>query len=198
MDPLLNGNGEIAHARLNGSGNGAAADDAPGSAGDGGWRGWPNRQAAMAEARRLVEGTTLAQSEIAFRVSISPRTLSDWKREGGWVRPAGAPEAPDVGPAQDGPEREAARKEKLVTRLFAVFDRQLLDIESRAREAGATTEEKDARVLGTLARTLGTLMTLERGGGDQPDDPEAEAVDPDEIRARIAQRLFGMRQTGDD
>lgn len=223
---MLNGNAEIAPARLNGAGHGTAlkptpkpADEgrdgaAPKSAGHdnaiaagddtadtgtvetGGWRGWPDRAAAVAAARRLVEGTTLAQKEIARQVRISARTLSDWKCDGGWTRPEGAPEAPDVGRAQNGAERAAARKEKLVSRLFRVFDRQLMDIESRARQPGAATEEKDARTLGTLARTLGTLMALGRGGGDQPDDPEAEAVDPDDIRAKIAQRLFGVAKGG--
>jgi hypothetical protein len=230
---LLNGNGEIAHARPNGHGTGIGNGVATGVVGDwrgqaatvgeepdvetagvasddhdfvarvlagrnvvgpGGWRGWPNREAAVAAARKLVENTTRPQAEIARHVGISPRALSDWKCEGNWTRPAGAPEAPQVGGANAG--TAADRKDKLVTRLFGVFDRQLMDIESRARTPGATTEEKDARVLGTLARTLGTLMALGRGDGDQPDDPEAEAVDPDEIRARIAQRLFGMAKGG--
>jgi len=188
---LLNGNGEIAPARANG-GNGAGRP----------WRGeWQTRSAAMAEAQKLVEGTIVPQTTIARTIGISPRTLSDWRRAGGWMRPEGAPDAPLVRPADtaagDGAATEPLAREQLVERLFAVFNRQLNGVEARARSAGVVTQEKDARTLGTLARTLGTLMALERGGSDQPDDPEAEAVDPDEIRARIARRLFGMRGEGD-
>ena len=193
---MLNGNGETADARAN-KPNGAYGAG-------GGWRGaWRTRSAAMAEAQKLVEGTTMPQSTIARTIGISPRTLADWKREGGWRRPEGAPEAPHVvvqalsARAEAAPpdERAPATRAELVDRLFAVFDRQLNGVEERARRV--FTQEKDARTLGTLARTLGTLMALERGDGDQPDDPEAEAVDPDEIRARIARRLFGMRSEGD-
>jgi hypothetical protein len=155
-----------------------------------------NRRARQTEARRLVEGTTLSQGVIASRTDVSPSTLSSWKRRFGWQRPQGAPEPPPLDNRGRDLDLAAKRREKMIERLFRVFDRQLMDIETRACTPGAATEEKDARVLGTLARTLGTLMTLGRGDGDQPDDPEAEAVDPDEIRAKIAQRLFGLGKGG--
>lgn len=181
------------------------SDVAPG---DGAWRNSAKRAEAMAEAprdftvimaeaRRLIEGTTLSQHDIAQRLSVAESTISAWKVKGGWQRPEGAPQALDMA-SRSAEQVTEKRRAVLVDRLYRVFDRQLMDIEARAALANGNTEEKDARALGTLARTLGTLIALERDDGAPADDPEAEAVDPDEIRARLAQRLFGMRREGDD
>jgi transposase len=159
----------------------------------------PDREAMVAEARRLVEGTTLSQHAIAQRVGISESSISLWKAKWGWIRPLGAPPAPTMMPQTPRTEIEK-RREVLVGRLYRVFDRQLMDVESRAADAAAMTEEKDARTLGTLARTLGTLIALEAGGerdGGAPAD-EPERYDPDEVRARLAARLAGLREEGDD
>jgi hypothetical protein len=161
----------------------------------------PGFDALMAEARRLIEGTTQSQYAIAQQLRISPSTISEWKRKRGWQRPVGAP--PRIGFEPRSPEEAVEkRREVLVDRLYRVFDRQLMDVESRAADAVATTEEKDARTLGTLARTLGTLIALETGAADGRDTgapaDEPERYDPDEIRARLAERLAGLAREGDD
>jgi hypothetical protein len=163
----------------------------------------PDHSATIAEARRLVEGTTLSQCAIAERLEVSQSTISLWKVKWGWTRPLGAPPAPAMEPRPAEVVVEK-RREVLVARLYRVFDRQLMDVESRAADAVGATEEKDARTLGTLARTLGTLIALEDGegtggrrdGGAPADEPER--YDPDEIRARLAERLAGLREDGDD
>jgi transposase len=160
----------------------------------------PDLTAVMAEARRMVEGTTLSQHAIAQRLKVSDSAISIWKKKGGWVRPEGAPVEPaSMRGTRRFEQTTETRHEILVNRLFRVFDRQLKDVESRAADAVATTEEKDARTLGTLARTLGTLISLEAGnatngrdGGDEADEPER--YDPDEIRARLAERLAGLSE----
>lgn len=162
-------------------------------------RGWvprkPNAEVLIAEARRLIEGTLLSQHAIAQQLKVPHSTLSGWKKRAGWVRPEGAPAQPDF-TARLTTDVVANRRELLVDRLYRVFGRQLQDVESRAADAAAVTEEKDARTLGTLARTLGTLIALETGGerdaGAPADAPEP--YDPDEIRARLAQRLAGLRE----
>jgi hypothetical protein len=158
----------------------------------------PNIDALKAEARRLVEGTTQSQYAIAQQLRVSPSTVSSWKMKGGWQRPAGAPPRADFTPRTPADAVEK-RRDILVDRLYRVFDRQLMDVESRAADAVAATEEKDARTLGTLARTLGTLISLEAGngtngrdGGGEADEPER--YDPDEIRARLAERLAGLSE----
>jgi transposase len=161
----------------------------------------PDLTPVMAEARRMVEGTTLSQHAIAQRLKVSDSAISIWKKKGGWVRPEGSPVEPaSVRATRRFEQTTEKRREILVGRLFRVFDRQLKDVESRAADALATTEEKDARTLGSLARTLGTLIALDDGsgtgggrdGGAEADEPER--YDPDEIRARLAERLAGLSE----
>lgn len=51
----------------------------------------PWDEEAVAAAQRLVERTTLRQTEIARQIGIHPSTLSAWRQAGGWARPPGAP-----------------------------------------------------------------------------------------------------------
>jgi transposase-like protein len=142
----------------------------------------------IAAARQLVESTVLSMHDIARRMEISPSTLSAWRKKGNWTRPDGAPEAPTFGLIDPGePLKAAERKRRMLDRLYRVFSRQLSDIEARLREEGAMAEERDARMLGTLARTLGTLMALERGDGAEAN--QTEPIDPHAIRAKLAQRI---------
>lgn len=175
---------------------GAAPVRPPASAGTGAPPG-PTRvhnAATVAEARRLVETTRLSLHEIAFRISVAPTTLSAWRRRFGWRRPDGAPEPPLFTAGEDLTAEARARPKRMIERLYRVFSRQLSDVETRGREDGAAADEKDARMLGTLARTLGTLMALDRDDGATADEPEP--VDPHEIRAKLAKRLLAMGEGG--
>ncbi len=90
--------------------------------------------ALKAEARRLVEGTTLSQHEIGKRLDVRPSLISTWKRQEGWVRPPGAPQPPPFAaraPASDGDKAET-RRVRMIGRLYRVFDRQAGDLEARA------------------------------------------------------------------
>ena len=152
----------------------------------------------IAEARRLIETTSLSVRTIATRLNLPATTLAAMRRRENWIRPDDAPAPPMANRDRRTPaERTAARRQRMLERLYRVFSRQLSDIEARARHAGTIAEEKDARMLGTLARTLGTLMALERDD-DGAEANEPESVDPNDIRAKIAQRLFGMEPVGED
>ncbi len=143
--------------------------------------------AAMSAARKLIEGPTLSQGEIAGRLEVPATTLSTWKKREGWRRPAGAPGF--TVPVASRARNPKTRRRAMVARLYALFERQMADLEARANDTGQRYEERDARALGTLARTLGTLIALERDDDASANDPER--LTPDDIRARLAQRLFG-------
>ncbi len=95
-----------------------------------------------AEARRLVEGTTLSQYEIARRLDIRTATLSYWKRREHWIRPAGAPLPPRLATALPEGEKTEARRLRMIGRLYRVFERQTADLEARTVQPGATTDER--------------------------------------------------------
>lgn len=155
--------------------------------------------AVVAEARKLIETTTLSQTQIGDKLGLPRSTVNTWQRAHAWLRPPGAPTQPASlwaanqararGPGNH-PDRRAQR---LINRLYRACGGQIGLIETRLKKAKDALEEKDARALATLARTLQTLMALERDDGAKRTDPEA--VDPDEIRARLARRLYALGQS---
>ena len=88
-----------------------------------------------------------------------------------------------------------AGRAQLVTRLFNVFGKQLDDIEARVEAADGNKILDDTRVLSGLAKTLETLLGVERrllepdGGG---------ALDLDAVRTELADRLAALRLSADD
>ena len=67
-------------------------------------------------------------------------------------------------------------------RLLRAVDRQIGMIDTRLRKKGADVEEKDARMLGLLAKTLATLIALDRDDGATAKEPEP--ADRGELRRR--------------
>ena len=120
--------------------------------------------ALIAEAKRLVETTTISQTRIGATLGLTSQAISNLSRAGGWQRPAGAPQAPRLSRASRSPvtrtDAVAARRERLVMRFYRACERQLALVERKLRRPRAEMEEKDVRALGLLAKTLGTLMAL--------------------------------------
>ena len=147
--------------------------------------------ALIAEAKRLVETTALSQHTIGARLGLKPQAISRLKIEGGWQRPPGAPGAPQVLRVGLAPAARtavvAAKRDQLVARIYHACDRQLLLVERKLKKPDAEMEEKDVRTLGHLAKTLGTLMALERDDGAKTSD--AEPVDRDQLNADLARRI---------
>jgi hypothetical protein len=138
-------------------------------------------QDILREARRRVETTAEPQAAIAAELGIPRRRLSELKRHNGWSRPHGAPVAvPGRRPGKRGGRG-------LVARLYRAFEEQLAGVEARLAAPGTVIEEKDARTLGSLARTLETLMSLEKRdtGAKKPTEP----TDIDQLRAELARRI---------
>lgn len=82
-------------------------------------------------------------------------------------------------------------RERLVARLFRAFSMQLSDIEARIAEKGGDGIVEDAKVLSGLAKTLETLVTVERrvNQGEQGED----TLDYDAVRTQLAARLLSLR-----
>jgi hypothetical protein len=72
-------------------------------------------------------------------------------------------------------------------RFYRACERQLALVERKLRRPRAEMEEKDVRALGLLAKTLGTLMALDRDDGAKLKD--AEPVDRDKLNAELARRI---------
>lgn len=78
-----------------------------------------------------------------------------------------------------------ATREGLVERLFAAFAVQVREIEARVARGSAEIVE-DAKILSGLAKTLDTLLSLDRRVCGKAEDAP---VDPDRLRGELADRL---------
>jgi transposase-like protein len=135
--------------------------------------------------RRDVEGTTRTIREIAEEHGVGQSTISAWIRKYGWRRPTGAPPLRIAGGGRD----RAGQRVRLVARLHTTFSAQLAALEKRACETQGDSIDKDARTLGVLAKTLETLMQLDRDDGAKVKEPEPADRDLDELDADLADRI---------
>lgn len=136
------------------------------------------------EIRAAYEGSDLAVGAIARAYAVTSERIWRRARREAWAsrragaRPAGKPTAP-------------IDRATLVARLFGAVERQIAEIEHRFDGAEPPSlEEKDARTLGALARTLELLIGLEKQAGRAADEPEP---DIDAFRRDLARRLESLR-----
>ncbi|GAB5376169.1 MAG: hypothetical protein AcusKO_26310 [Acuticoccus sp.] len=85
----------------------------------------------------------------------------------------------------------------LVERLFKAFAKQLSDIEARIAQNDGDSKFEDTRILSGLAKTLETLVSVERKVGEVMD---GGAMDLEAIRTELAGRLaeLGVGIGGND
>jgi hypothetical protein len=159
---------------------------------------WTMADPVAREALRFrIEETAEPISAIAKEFPVSHTTVTNYVRREGWVRRH--PKAPKA-PAVAAPPRRLAASiadAGMVTgRLIRVVDRQVGKMDARLKKRNSEIEEKDSRILGHLARTLATLMALDRDGGATAKEPER--VDRDELNADLARRIRRWAQGGDE
>lgn len=133
------------------------------------------------EIRAAYVGSRLTVAAIAEAYGITTDRLWSKARRGGW-------------PKRRDPARTAAEPldhRLLVGRLFKAVERQIAEIERRFDgTAPPGLDEKDARTLAALARTLELLIGLDEKSGRDTSEPEA---DIDEFRLELARRLESLR-----
>lgn len=136
------------------------------------------------EIRAAYEGSDLAVTAIAQAYGLSADTIRGRARRSGWRRRRPRDAA--------GTHVEPIDRNLLVGRLFRAVERQIAEVERRFEgSAPPSLEEKDARTLGALARTLELLIGLERRAGHDASEPEP---DIDEFRLDLARRLESLRR----
>ncbi|SHO66220.1 hypothetical protein SAMN02745172_02875 [Pseudoxanthobacter soli DSM 19599] len=139
-------------------------------------------------ARGLYEGDGILIGDIAEAMGVTPSTVRRWARLGGWQRGERPIPRRRKADAETDTDRGA-----MVRRLMLAFARQVAEVEARLGPAGKPAGERDARTLGVLAKTLETLIELDRaaragdGGGDEA------GKDADAVREDIARRIDRLR-----
>ncbi|HZP20074.1 MAG TPA: hypothetical protein VFB16_07665 [Bauldia sp.] len=139
-----------------------------------------------AELRRQVEETDAPVHAIARAFAVPSSSLYTHIKDEGWQRPVGLIRRP---PADRTKRKLATRLDdaaSVAERLLRVVDRQVVRVEQRLRRSKDAVEERDARLLGHLAKVLQTLMALGRDDGAQR---QPESADRDFDHADLAERI---------
>jgi hypothetical protein len=146
------------------------------------------------EIRAVYEGTDIPLDILAKAYAIHPSDIYPHAEREGWMlrRERWAIERKNRRtPAGLVPHYDRA---ELVQRLFRAVERQIGEIERRAEAVDPPApDEKDARTLGALARTLDLLISMEKASGDKPET--AERGDLDELRRELTRRIEGLRSS---
>lgn len=142
-------------------------------------------------ARGLYEGDGILIGDIAEAMGVTTSTVRRWARLGGWQRGERPIPRRRKADAEADTDRGA-----MVRRLMLAFARQVAEVEARLGPAGKPAGERDARTLGVLAKTLETLIELDRAarGGDGGGDEAGK--DADAVREDIARRIDRLRGAG--
>nr|WP_321457698.1 hypothetical protein [uncultured Cohaesibacter sp.] len=91
----------------------------------------------------------------------------------------------------------------MVRRLYNATDQQIRHLERQLQDGSAAFDEKEARMLGTIARTLDRIMELNPTGSDSEGDTKqtSDGNDTsndqgslDRLREELARRLDGLKQ----
>jgi hypothetical protein len=90
-------------------------------------------------------------------------------------------------PAQRKPKGDGSQIGIAKVRLVSAVNRQIELVEKRLEGKNAKVEEKDSRILGNLAKTLGTLIEIgERGKPSNDAEPTSRGED---VERRLAERI---------
>lgn len=163
--------------------------------------------------RKAVEAEIAPLAQIARRHGINASTLyrrrKQWRAEQDETRIA-ASISQSAESAEQGTESpDKNERQTMVSRLYHATDQQIRHLEGRLASGEAAFDEKEARMLGTIARTLDKIMDLEpKQAGNQPlkgsKDQKAkkDAADGDDnersldaLRTELTQRLERLQQT---
>ncbi|MCT4654846.1 MAG: helix-turn-helix domain-containing protein [Cohaesibacter sp.] len=155
--------------------------------------------------RQRVEAGKEPITQIARDLKISPNRL--YKRKARWaastapksktakfVKKTGAEPILNAVKPQTR-KRQSANPGDMVQRLYFAADQQISNLEERLATGEAAFDEKEARILGTIARTLDKLMDLAQSGAqqkvkaDEQQSDNASNGDIDSLRAELAGRL---------
>ncbi|MEW5421401.1 hypothetical protein [Amorphus sp. 3PC139-8] len=157
-----------------------------------------------AQIRIAFEAGLTSQRKIARRYAVSESAIRYRARTQGWdrthrpvrERATGTEEADDAAEAVELPGAGASRRRKkppdrveMIARLYRIFEARIAALEARFDPDGGAEAERDTKLLAALARTLDTLIALDRKAGNDAASAAEERSDLDDIRQDLARRL---------
>ena len=141
--------------------------------------------------REAYEGKVETVKDICVAHGINSAALYKKAQEEKWVlrNAQRSKQRKDHGKAGGGQVEKGSDRKALIDRLYKAFDYQMREFEAHITLSGEEgINEKDARTLGSLARTLEKLIEL-RQENDGLNDNQNNEVDLDRLREELARRL---------
>lgn len=136
-------------------------------------------------------------AEICRMGRISATTLYRRRNQEKWQRRS-TDSATDTKKTKIEPAtRAGGQRAELIGRLYRAFERQVGEAEARLETASSQGAggEKEARTLGTLARTLEKLIELQGELEETKPDEDVGRVDLGRLRRKLARRIAAMRRS---
>ena len=132
---------------------------------------------------------------IAKAYGVRERAIYERAAQEGWAHRRGSPgDGAGPGPEPDRPELD---RSVLVSRLFRAVERQIDEIDRRLTQLQSDgVDERDARTLAALAKTLELLIGLERQ--TRPEVVDTPEADIDAFRRDLARRIQSLQATEGD
>lgn len=130
-------------------------------------------------------------AQIARELGLKPSQI--YNRNARWKKKAEAMAKPAK--ANASPMARASDHASMVQRLYHAAEQQITHMESRLQTGEASFDEKEARMLGTIARTLDKLMELANSSRQQESERHEQATDADldTLRTDLAKRLTQLQ-----
>lgn len=144
-----------------------------------------------AEIRIAFEAGLMSQRLIARQFDVSESAIRYRARTQGWDRSLRQPGRAAVGAGEAAPSARARPPDRveMIARLYRIFEARIAALEARFDPDGGAEAERDTKLLAALARTLDTLIALDRKAGTDAAASREERFDLDHIRQDLARRL---------
>ncbi|WP_316858046.1 hypothetical protein [uncultured Cohaesibacter sp.] len=159
--------------------------------------------------RKACEDGGQSFREIARLHQVSETTLRKKRKE--WEAGASNAKRPPVEATAPDPDNcehpesagDALDHKDMVMRLYQATDQQIRYLEKQLQSGEAAYDEKEARMLGTIARTLEKIMDLDpdqpltqpdQEEGKSSDDDAADGCSIDFLRQELTNRLDRLKQ----
>lgn len=147
------------------------------------------------QVRKRVEEGQEPMRQIAKDLGINPSTL--YRRKIKWTQANSSDcSSKNASEATATASSSNADHAHMVERLYKAAEQQICHMESRLTKGEASFDEKEARMLGTIARTLDKLMDLAKSSQQNGTNSHEQATDADldSLRTDLAQRLAQLQR----
>ena len=154
------------------------------------------------DIERAYKAGSMTIKALAERHGVAAATISRRAKKNGWLRGRPGPEGPPSKAKKARATRSAREPagtrgktatKDLMRRMRRLLEHQIADIERSQKDDASVSDERSARTLSSMIRSLEKLLELEQtlanGPADKKGSDDSAPPDADRLRADLEQRL---------